>query len=289
MGIGINPKYEHDGKNYLWKNLTIPYKISDTFVGDHEKRILDMINEWNNSRMVVKYKRRDREADYVLFKETTRKNSSPAGCQKNGRPQPLHLDLDVKPNSTILHEMGHAAGLHHEHQRCDRNSYIKMSHTMFNISYKTHRTNTSNTYWTELTEQYNAKHNTDIDNVKMKDKIFTYGIIPESHIKYKIYTCYDYRSIMQYTTSKTREITGTKYDTMRSYSEIFGGCNYVEHSPFVSSRDRNDQTTSNGLSFNDIYTIWRIYSADCPLPSRRCTYVRSRFSDVAFRPDSALR
>ncbi len=287
MGIGINPNDE-DGKNYLWKNLTIPYEISDTFVGDHEQRILDMINEWNNSRMVIKYKRRDGEADYVLFEETTGKNSSAVGCKKIG-VQSLNVDLDVKPNDTILHEMGHASGLHHEHQRCDRNSYIEMSHTMFDINYKTRYDNDSNTCWTELTEQYNDTYNTNIDDAKMKDKIYAYGIIPETHEKYKIHTCYDYHSIMHYKTPQKREIMGTKYDTMRSHPEPFGGCNYVEHSPFVSSRDKNNQTARNGLSFNDIYTIWCIYRADCPLPSRRCTYVRSRFSDVTFRPDFALR
>ena len=294
MGIGIDPNYERsNGKNYLWKNLTIPYKIDDTFVGDHEQRILAMINEWNDSRMVIKYKPHNGEDDYVLFKETADGGgSSPVGCKKDGE-QLINIDLDVKGNGSILHEMGHASGLHHEHQRCDRNSYIKMDHTLFNINYKMRFINDSNAYWAELTRQYNDKYGTDLDNEnnykKMKEVISRYGIILESHDKYRIYTCYDYRSIMHYETPDRREIRSTKYDTIRSYSEIFGGCNYVEHSPFVSSRDRNNQTARNGLSFNDIYTIWCIYSADCPLPSRRCTYVRSRFSDATFRPDSALR
>ena len=83
MGIGINPNYEQGGKNYLWKNLTIPYEIDDTFVCDSKQRLLAMINEWNNSRMVIKYKPHDGEVDYALFIETAnRGGSSHVGCTK---------------------------------------------------------------------------------------------------------------------------------------------------------------------------------------------------------------
>ena len=287
MGIGINPNHtSSNGENYLWENLTIPYEIDDTFAGDNKHRLLDMINEWNDSRMVVKYKPHDGEDNCVVFKETDdRMGSSPVGCVKDGNPQLIKIDLDEKLDDSLLHEMGHAAGLHHEHQRHDRNNYIEMDHTMFDIDYNTGLVNNSNDYWAELIIQYNALYDPDIDDddyETMQDVISRYGIIPESHEKYKIYTCYDYRSIMHYKTPDIDQMKGTKYDTARSHPEVFGGYNYVDHSPFVLfGRDvRNDQTARNGLSFNDIYTIWRIYSADCPLPSSRCTRVRSRALDI---------
>ena len=274
MGIGINPDYEKDGKNYLWKNLTIPYEIDDTFVGDTKQRLLAMINEWNDSRMVIKYKPHTREDDYVSFTETAnRGGSSYVGCIKDGG-QLIKIDLDVKKNDSILHEMGHAAGLKHEHQRCDRNSYITMAHSFFNYRYDSN----SDVDLDELVRQYNRQHDPDIDVEQMTKLLFRFGIIPEideNYKEYKIYTCYDYRSIMHYKTLEKDEINGTKYDTIRSYPEIFGGYHYVDH-PLFFFGDKNDQTTRNGLSFNDIYTIWRIYSADCPLPPRRCTYVRPR-------------
>ncbi len=296
MGIGINPDYKKDGKNYLWENLTIPYKIDGTFVCDSKHRLLDMINEWNDSRMVIKYKPYDGEDDYVLFVEAAEGGgSSHIGCVKRGK-QIIKFDLDRQGNDTILHEMGHAAGLHHEHQRCDRNSYIKMIHTFFNRDYDENSFNGSDDYWAELVSLYNEQYDPDIDVEEMKQMMKRYGIIPTNDgnrtiykklKKYKIYTCYDYRSIMHYKTSKVEQIRSTKYDTIRSYPEIFGGYNYVGHSPFSSSR--NDQTARNGLSFNDIYTIWRIYIEDCPVPPRHCTYTRPQIYDLTSLSGSALR
>ena len=280
MGIGIDPTYERNGKNRLWKNLTIPYEIDCTFVCNSKERLLAMINEWNDSRMVIKYKPRNGEDDYVSFTETADGGgSSYVGCIKEGM-QLIEMDLDAKGNDTILHEMGHAAGLSHEHKRCDRNSYIKMDHTLFNHPYDAGDDDNSGVDWNELTDQYNERYGTDIDNDKMKDVIHRYGIIPENSIKYRIYTCYDYRSIMHYKTLERKELRGTKFDTIRSYPEIFGGYNYVENSQFSSSR--NYQTARNGLSFNDIYTIWRIYIADCPVPPRHCTYARPQISDLHY-------
>ncbi|WP_221088829.1 M12 family metallopeptidase [Deinococcus aquaedulcis] len=41
-----------------------------------------------------------------------------------GGTQPLTIAPNCFNNSTIIHEMGHASGFHHEHQRCDRDNYI---------------------------------------------------------------------------------------------------------------------------------------------------------------------
>ena len=288
MGVGIDPTYEINGKNRLWKDLTIPYEIDDTFVCDSKQRLLAMINEWNDSRMVIKYKPHRGERDYVSFTETASGGgSSYVGCVKDGEAQLIKIDLDAKSNDSILHEMGHAAGLKHEHQRCDRNSYIEMDNTMFNHRYDAPRIDNSGVDWDELTRQYNERYGTDLDNKKMKDVIYAYGIIPADSKKYRIYTCYDYRSIMHYKTPVKIQIRGTKYDTIRSYPEVFGGYNYVEHSPFSSSK--NDQTARNGLSFNDIYTIWRIYIEDCPVPPRHCTYTRPQIYDLTSLSGSALR
>ncbi|MBZ9751128.1 hypothetical protein K7W42_09660 [Deinococcus sp. HMF7604] len=41
-----------------------------------------------------------------------------------GGTQTLTIAPNCFTNSTIIHEMGHASGFHHEHQRCDRDNYI---------------------------------------------------------------------------------------------------------------------------------------------------------------------
>lgn len=56
---------------------------------------------------------------------------SPVGMQ--GGPQPLGLlpyAINTFDYHLIQHELGHAIGLEHEHQRCDRDTYINVSSTL---------------------------------------------------------------------------------------------------------------------------------------------------------------
>ena len=226
MGIGVKSPEKR------WPNLTIPYKIDPSF----NSAIANIaINEWNNSRMVVKFVEQTSGAatKFVTFreKETSGLCSALKGYSENGDNR-----IECDPNSSyskknVLHEMAHVAGLAHEHRRPDSGNYI------------------------ERTSQA-SDHYLPYSNEKMRDLF--------------IYTCYDYKSITHYETGS--KINRTKYDTKYSHPELFGGYRYFDHDTTLGL---NDQINRDGLSVNDIYTIWLMYRMDCPIPPVECRYVES--------------
>ncbi|MEM6698410.1 MAG: M12 family metallopeptidase [Bacteroidota bacterium] len=100
-----------------WPNATIPYKIQ----AGHPKRniILDAIKEMNE-RTPLKLVPRNGHYNYVEFIDGDECRSS-VGMVGTGRQT-----IEIGPCSygTIMHEIGHAAGLWHEQSRCDRDDHV---------------------------------------------------------------------------------------------------------------------------------------------------------------------
>lgn len=133
------------GNGTLWRDSTIGYEIDPSFSNATElAALLDAIGSWNNAvdsytnqnrvRFVPRYANDGR--NWVRFV----RSNDPSAC---GRSQvgnhawqfswPPWYSHDVQimcvDRKTIHHEMAHTAGLFHEQQRCDRNSYVSVTGT----------------------------------------------------------------------------------------------------------------------------------------------------------------
>ena len=104
-----------------WPNLTIPYTLASNISNSQKSKINSAIAHWNKN-CDVKWKPRKKESGYVQFYNNGSGGSS-SYLGRIGGKQLLRLSSGAS-TGTAIHEMGHAAGLWHEHQRPDRDKHI---------------------------------------------------------------------------------------------------------------------------------------------------------------------
>ena len=106
----------------IWPGGNIPYVIDSAL--PNQQRVADAINHWNtNLAGVIRWYPRTTETDYVVFQYNSSGCSSPVGYYVGGGVHPVQLSNDCG-SGNVAHEMGHIAGLDHEQNRLDRDSYI---------------------------------------------------------------------------------------------------------------------------------------------------------------------
>ena len=102
----------------LWRGGIIPYEINPDL--GNEAAIDAAIVLWEQQTN-VRFVRRLAQDDYVRFSKQTRGNPNSKLGRKGGE-QFLNASLNSVP--VIAHEIGHAVGMTHEHQREDRDDFM---------------------------------------------------------------------------------------------------------------------------------------------------------------------
>jgi hypothetical protein len=106
-----------------WPNKTIAYEIDEDI--PNKDRILNAIKHYHQETQ-IRLVRRTNESSYVYFQY----NGNASCSSYIGRKCPWCKQVIRIPNwcsrGSIIHEIGHALGLIHEHSRWDRNQYVKI-------------------------------------------------------------------------------------------------------------------------------------------------------------------
>ncbi len=159
-----------------WKDGIIPYYLKGNFTDEEVEIIQTGMRDWESVIDIRFIEVTPRAGAYNIRKTSENEWSSSVGENNSD----CHMDFGSGGNvySHVIHELGHALGLLHEHQRPDRDNFVTV-------------------FWENIIPSYKS-------NFEIKDN----PLITEENYSY------DYNSIMHYP-PKSFSINGVS-DTMTS-------------------------------------------------------------------------
>jgi hypothetical protein len=108
-----------------WPDGILPYVISDDFSDSERDTIVDAIAHWND-RTIVRLIPRIGQDDFVFIEPDVDECRSAVG-RIGGRQRLCCAVGDGFNTGSVIHEIGHAFGYQHEHQRPDRDQFVTVN------------------------------------------------------------------------------------------------------------------------------------------------------------------
>ncbi|WP_160169490.1 M12 family metallopeptidase [Sphingobacterium thalpophilum] len=119
-----------------WTNGEVPYLIENNFY--NAQRISEAINHYTTETPVRLVPKQAWHTDYVKF--VNHDSVSKSNLGRIGGGQLIHISKSAS-YGTVMHEIGHAIGLFHEHTRSDRDQFLSVDPSVANnINYQKYDT-----------------------------------------------------------------------------------------------------------------------------------------------------
>ena len=111
-----------------WPRGVIPYDLSK-LSADQQTNVLKAMRRWTDTGANIRFVPRTDQVEYVYFTgdTTAGNNTSTVGFKKGERTDVNITAFWWRQGEWMpAHELGHALGFHHEHQRWDRDQFVKI-------------------------------------------------------------------------------------------------------------------------------------------------------------------
>ena len=118
--IGLRASFTNKS-SLLWPGNIVFYHLSTSMSSDTRQAALDAMAHWSSVSAVQFQAKGLYTPDYINF---INGSGSYSQLGRVGGAQNLSLDASLADKGTALHEIAHAIGMHHEHQKYNRDSYI---------------------------------------------------------------------------------------------------------------------------------------------------------------------
>jgi hypothetical protein len=105
----------------LWTNGDVPYEFQAEVTAENRQRTIDMMNRLQTLAN-LRFFPRTNQGQFIRF-QNSNSNSSPVGMQSNGNTIQM---VSWWNEIVIAHEIFHSLGFFHQHQRPDRDNYVRV-------------------------------------------------------------------------------------------------------------------------------------------------------------------
>jgi hypothetical protein len=241
----------------LWPNGQLTYYIPSTFNESEKQNIKAAMKSWEDKTKTIVFSEVDENRAKLRFIKSISGCSSGLGITSNGTTNvSLSNTCDL---ISYKHELGHAIGLIHEHQRTERRNYLIFPQNTYDYIMKNFSENTMNTVLFNLNEEipnYNDPFQFDFSSIMM------YGSYPRNAEELKV------------------ALTGNNLPLFKMKSN----CNIVERPTDISEKDVKlvqslypryidfVNSTQNTQTFTVHLKSRNIYYTSAPGTYLRCQY-----------------
>ncbi len=112
--------------NIAWPDNIMPYKIGKGF-GPLKKKMIKKAADEISRLTSLKLVERTNEETYVTISKSDKTGCYAfVGHSNDNSYNRVNLGIGCRNKGTIIHELTHAAGFGHEHNRADRDNYVKI-------------------------------------------------------------------------------------------------------------------------------------------------------------------